>query len=160
MRFWFLAMALAICAQTVLSDAVYETYTNPRFGYAIDYPSDVLYPQGESDNGDGQRFLSKDADASLLVYGANNVLGESLDDRFREDSRGGTEDDPTKVVTFKVAKKNWFVVSGYKSGKIFYQKTISGDDRFNTFYLEYDEDQRGLYDPIAEHISKSFKSLQ
>lgn len=111
-------------AQTVLADDVYHTYYNPRFGYSIAYPKDILYPQGESDNGDGQKFLSKDADASLIVYGSNNALNQSLEDLYLEESRGGTYENPTKVVTYQVLKNNWFVVSGYNSGKVFYQKTI------------------------------------
>src|SRR5437868_6035966 len=32
----------------------YQTYTNARFKYSISYPSNLLIPQGEAENGDGQ----------------------------------------------------------------------------------------------------------
>ena len=54
----------------------YGSYSNGRFGYSIDYPKDLLIPQGESDNEDGQEFTSKDGKAVLLVWGHLNVLGE------------------------------------------------------------------------------------
>lgn len=135
----------------------YLTYHNTKFNYSITYPKDVLYPQGESDNGDGQKFLSKNADASLTVYGSNNVLEQSLEDLYLEESRGGTYDNPKKVVTYKVLKNNWFVISGYNSGKIFYQKTILNKNQFKSFYFEYSESKKKIYDPVTKQIASSFK---
>jgi hypothetical protein len=157
MRYWSLVLTLALLAQATLADDVYKTYHNLRFGYSISYPKDILYPQDESDNGDGQKFLSKDADASLIVYGSHNVLGQSLKDLYLEESRGGTHENPRKVITYRVLKNNWFVVSGYNSGKVFCQKTILNNNQFKSFYFEYDESKKRIYDPITKHISSSFK---
>ncbi len=125
-------------------------------GYSIVYPENILYPQGEADNGDGQKLLSKNADASLIVYGSN-TLDQSLEDLYLEESRGGMDNNPKKVVTYRVLKNNWFVISGYNSGKVFYQKTILNNDQFKTFLFEYDENMKKIYDPIIKHISSSFK---
>ena len=152
MRNLFLIFTLALWTQLLFAADVYDTYHNDRFDYSIEYPKDVLFPQGESDNGDGQKFLSKDADASLIVYGSNNALKQSLEEVYREESRGGT----AGVVTYKVLEDNWFVVSGYNSGRVFYQKTIFHDDVLKTFVLEYDESQKELYDPIAKRLATSF----
>ncbi len=157
MRYLFLFLSLVLFARTVLADDIYYTYHNPRFGYSIAYPKDILYPQGESDNGDGQKFLSKDAGASLIVYGSNNVLNQSLQDLYREESRGGTDENPAKVVTYQVLKTNWFVVSGYISSKVFYQKTILNKNQFKSFYFEYPESKKKFYDLITRHIAGSFK---
>jgi hypothetical protein len=156
MRNLFLIFTLALWTQLLFAADVYDTYHNDRFDYSIEYPKDVLFPQGESDNGDGQKFLSKDADASLIVYGSNNALKQSLEEVYREESRGGTTENPKKVVTYKLLEDNWFVVSGYNSGRVFYQKTIFHDDVLKTFVLEYDESQKELYDPIAKRLEKSF----
>jgi hypothetical protein len=125
---------------------------NARFGYSISYPVDILYPQGEADNGDGQEFLSKNADAKLLVYATNNALNESLEDQYLEISRGGMSDNPKRVVTYKTLKNNWYVVSGYNSGKVFYQKTILHNDQFQTLYFEYDENKKNIYDSLLRGI--------
>ena len=37
----------------VLAQETYRSYANARFSYSIEYPPDLLVPQGESDNGDG-----------------------------------------------------------------------------------------------------------
>ncbi len=148
---------LVLSAHLAVAADTYLTYHNVRFDYSIDYPKDVLFPQGEADNGDGQKFLAKNADASLLVYGSNNSLGQSLEEIYLEESRGGTPDHPKKVVTYKVLKNNWFVVSGYNSGKIFYQKTIFNAGQFKTFLFEYNESQKKFYGPITKRLMKSFK---
>ncbi len=157
MRSKLIVFIFVLLTQAAFSDNVYKTYHNPRFSYSISYPKNILYPQGESDNGDGQKFLTKDADASLIVYGSNNALDESLEDQYLEASRGGMTDNPKKVVTYKLLRNNWFVVSGYNSGKVFYQKTILSNNQFKTLYFEYDESKKNIFDPIAKHISRSFK---
>ena len=153
----FLIFTLILWNQWLFAAEIYETYYNHRYDYSIDYPKDVLFPQGESDNGDGQKFLSKNADASLLVYASYNALEQSLEEIYREQSRGGTPEEPQKVVTYRVLKNNWFVVSGYNSGRIFYQKTFLRDNQLKTFVFEYNESQKELYDPITNRLAKSFK---
>src|SRR5262245_19487544 len=157
MRYLSPILSLILLAQTTFAANVYNTYHNPRFGYSIAYPKDILYPQGESDNGDGQKFLSKDADAILIVYGSHNVFDQSLEDLYLEESRGGTHENPRKIVTYKVLKNNWFVISGFNSGKVFYQKTILNNNQFKSFYFEYDKSKKNIYGPITRYISSSFK---
>lgn len=40
----------------------YRTYHNSRFDYSISYPADILIPQGEAINGDGQKFFREIAE--------------------------------------------------------------------------------------------------
>jgi hypothetical protein len=156
MRYLFVIFALILSSQTGFAADFYDTYVNHRYGYSIDYPKAILFPQGESDNGDGQTFLSKNTDARLLVYGSYNALEQSLEEIYREQSRGGTPEEPQKVVTYRLLKNNWFVVSGYHAGKIFYQKTIFHDNQLKTFLLEYDESRKNYYEPILKQLLKSF----
>lgn len=157
MRFLSLFFGLALLTQSALADDVYKTYHNSRFDYFISYPEDVLFPQGEADNGDGQKFLSKEADVELLAYGSNNALNQSLEDLYHHESRGGTGQDSKRVVTYRVLKGNWFVFSGFNSGKVFYQKTILKNDQFKSFYFEYPESKKSIFEPILKNISTSFK---
>jgi hypothetical protein len=128
--------------------AAYKTYSNARYGFSIAYPVGVLLPQGESDNGDGQRFVSRDGSATLLAFGSNR-LDRSLRDEFQSAQENRT-------VTYKVIKADMFVVSGHANGKIFYQKTLLRGDAFKTFIIEYDEGERGTFDPITSRIARSF----
>ena len=36
---------------------MYRTYHNARFDFTVSYPADLLIPQGETQNSDGQRFV-------------------------------------------------------------------------------------------------------
>lgn len=127
---------------------VYKTYTNARFGYSISYPSNLLTPQGEADNGDGQVFRARDNSAEMRVYGSQDV-GGGLAEAYREAQAG-------KEVTYKTMKRNWFVVSGRDGGRIFYRKTIFKGDVLKTFTIEYDESQKSTYDAITARIARSF----
>lgn len=141
---------LAISAET------YGRYYNQRFGYSISYPKDILYPQGESDNGDGQKFLSKNADATLLVYASHNALEKTVKDLYQEAVSENTETNALKNVTYKVLKKNWFVVSGFKDKNIFYQKTVMTNYGYKSFYIEYPASKKTSYNPIVKTVAASF----
>lgn len=136
--------------------AGYRTYHNARFHYSISYPVNILFPQGESVNADGQRFLSKDGRTEMLVYGAYNSLDQTLGEVFEEESSRSTEH-PDRVTTYKVLRQDWFVVSGIENGRIFYQKTMLRNSTFKTFRIEYDEAQKRTFDPITTVIARSFK---
>lgn len=138
-----------------VAQAGYRTYHNARFDYSISYPVNVLIPQGESVNGDGQRFSSKDGRAEMLVYGSNNSLDQSLRQVFEaEISR---TEHPNRTVTYQVLRQDWFVVSGVENGRVFYRKTLLRSGVFKTFRIEYDESQKRTFDSITTAIARSFK---
>jgi hypothetical protein len=134
----------------------YRTYRNVRFEYSISYPADLLVPQGESENGDGQKFLSRDGRAELLVYGSHNSLNQMLKQVFAEET-SSSQEQPNRIVTYQVLKRDWFVVSGIEDGRIFYQKTLLRNGTFKTFRIEYDESQKHIFNPITKRIAASFK---
>lgn len=133
-----------------------KTYQNARFDYSISYPAKILFPQGEATNGDGQRFLSKDGQAELIVYGSHNALDQTLKDVFLEEQRQ-TEEHPHRTVTYKLLKTDWFVVSGVDGETIFYQKTMLKHGIFKTFRITYPKTQKSTFDPITTVIAKSFR---
>jgi hypothetical protein len=135
---------------------IYQTYHNARFAYSISYPASLLQPQGEAANGDGQKFLSGDGRAELIVYGRYNALNGTLKQAYTEESTAKVGH-PRRVVTYKVLRANWFVVSGHEGGKTFYQKTMLKGDTFKTFRIEYDESEKAVFDPVTKRIEKSFR---
>ena len=155
-----LLVALCCCISSGFSQPFVKKeigiYCNTRFDYSINFPKDILYPQNEAANGDGLRMMSKDARAILSVYGMSNVMEEKLLDKFQEESAGGTVRNPTKVVSYKIMKNDWFVVSGYESGNIFYSKTFLIDEQFKSFHFTYPESQRKVYDPVTKLLAKTF----
>jgi hypothetical protein len=140
-------------AASVSDDPSWTTYANSRFAYSICYPKNLLDPQGESPNGDGQKFLAKDG-AQLLVYGSNNALNESINDVFnRTASRLAG---PSGKISYKAVKPAWFVLSGQHDSTIFYAKTLYGKDLVLSFELTYDSSQSSVYNPVAAKLASCF----
>ncbi len=126
----------------------YRTYSNARYRFSIAYPVGILVPQGESDNGDGQKFSSRSGSATLLAFGSNR-MDRTLHDEFQTAQEN-------RNVTYRVLKRDMFVVSGIANGKIFYQKTLLRGVSFKTFIIEYDKQERATFDPITSRIARSF----
>lgn len=146
-------VALAVAA--AFGQAKYSTYSNARFGYSIQYPSDLLEMRSESENGDGTTFVSKDGAAEMRVWGQFNALNRSLRDEYTEAlERADT------IFTYKSLLKNGFAVSGTSGDKIYYQKTLYRPGKggvFYTFTIEYPAAERVKYDAVVQRIVKSFR---
>ena len=150
-----LCLGAAAAHQTILATPQndYKTYTNARFKYSISYLADLLIPQGESENGDGQVFKEQGpSSVEMRVYGGYNVSKETLRSRYAELIRKWSSG-----ITYKVIRRDWFVVSAMVSGKIHYQKTILRGDVFKTFEIQYDAVRGSTYNDVTDRIAKSFK---
>jgi hypothetical protein len=132
----------------------YDTYSNARFKYTIAYPAGILIPQGEADNGDGQKFQSRDGSAVMIVYGRYATEDETLEKAYRN-ALGGERGGSPRIV-YKLIKRDFYVVSGAAGGKIFYEKTFLKDGVFKTFRIEYPESEKSRYDSVVSQISRSF----
>jgi hypothetical protein len=84
-------------------------------------------------------------------------LDQTLRDVF-EQAGGRSIEHPNRVVTYKVLRNDWFVVSGTENGRgrIFYQKTMLRDSTFKTFRIEYDKNEKQTFDSITAVIARSF----
>ena len=128
----------------------YDTYTNPRFGFSIMYPT-FLSPEPESENGDGQSF-SNGKDEEMSVYAGYNVLDNSIEELY-QNFQNSIEGIPSHAVQ----KDNWFEVSGaHSDNTLFYRKTIMVDDVEYTVSVTYPKDKEQLYDGILKKIAESF----
>lgn len=142
--------------QQATGDHVWQSYTNVRFNYKICYPEDLLVPQGESPNSDGQEFLAKDG-AQLLVFGGNNILGQSL-----KDAMAGTASrlaGASGKITYKMLRPNTFTISGSTGQTIFYAKTLYSGDQFKSFELTYRRSAAVVYDPVISRLATCFADL-
>lgn len=150
---WLIAGALP--AKTATES--WRTYVNDRFRYSICYPP-LLHPLAEAPNGDGRRFVGP-AQASLAVFGRNDVDGAALDRTVGQDAadlagRGGR-------ISYRAGRGDWRVVSGNDAaGTIFYSKTIRRGDQFAIFELHYPAAAHGLYAPIVRRLSACFAMLR
>ncbi len=150
MRKASILLAILVFSALAFGQTKYKTYNNARFGYTISYPADLLDPQGEAANGDGEVFSGDGAE--MRVYGSNSLLNETLRKEYN-----ALLEEKGESVTYKVFKNTFFVISGRENGRIFYQKTMENSDgAFITFMIEYDASKRRTYDAAVTKMVKSF----
>ncbi|EFL89153.1 hypothetical protein [Ahrensia sp. R2A130] len=153
---WFGLLALSLSVPAGAQDG-WGQYCNPRYQFCIDYPTGVFEDRIEADNGDGITLVSTDDDAELRIYGVMN--GDELSLEAVQEILAEERDD--REVTYKAAKENWVVLSGYQ-GKgegrsIFYQRLETNDagDRLSGMELVYPESARPTYDGLIKRMSLS-----
>lgn len=140
--------------------SAFQTYTNDRFGFQIDYPGDFnVSPPPE--NGDGME--AEDDSASFVVYGSHMTVGgksaselDSIDQVYTEDLSSLEE---THDVSYHTVKDNWYAISYVDGETIVYKKAILGDDFIAEFILEYPENNKEEYEAIVNQMIESFEVL-
>ncbi|MFS8906903.1 hypothetical protein [Synechococcus sp. OH2] len=147
--------ALASPALLVLAQSSFQPYINARFGYRLDYPADFV-PQGESDSGDGQVFVGEEG-AELRVWGGYNIFQATPASALQEELQRSRESG--RRVTYQVAGRDFFVVSGYEPGslRIFYLKKLVRPSLEAGFELVYPASRRERYDRDVEAIARSLR---
>ena len=117
-------------------------------------PSDFV-DQGESDNGDGSTFHSRDGRVKFLCSGSNSpatTAQQEFDDRlsgFRADG---------DVVSYSNLKGNAITVSGTdKDGRIFYERVLWGMGSTNTILWTYPKEMADDVKKALEHSVATFK---
>ncbi len=156
-RYFAFAICLLSSVYPVLALAQqgsWKLYENARFGYRALYP-DFLIPGEESENGDGRNFLSGDGSVKLVVFGAYNTQNMGIDE-YR--STLLSEFKGHDNIGYGPRGNSWFVLSGLRGGKIYYEKVLFayGGRIVNAFSLTYPEDGKHAFDPIVTGIEKNF----
>lgn len=136
----------------------FDTYCNARYEYCIDYPT-TFKPQPESENGDGRVFRNKEGKEVLVVYGTMNLSTQGKNLSLKEQFNSDLQKTRTEkgIITYKKYGGTYYVISGYKNDRIFYQKTIVKENTFASAILHYNKAEEDTYSKIAERVFKSFK---
>ncbi|MCW5721323.1 MAG: hypothetical protein KIS86_09290 [Devosia sp.] len=127
-------------------------YDNARFGYSIAVPEGFV-AQGESANGDGQRFELPGRVTSLVVWGGH------LDDFESEvAARIGYDTAENWSISYQATSPKWASWSGSKGGRILYQRMIllCEGTGYAAFRMEYGQVDRPKMDRVVERLVSSF----
>jgi hypothetical protein len=134
------------------SPITYSNYVNVRFAYSICYPQKLLAPQGESPDGDGQKFASSDGQVTATVYGTNNVPAQSLEQVLSQDAEG-------VALSKQTMTADRFTFSGKKSNNtVVVEDTLFRDQQFKTLNLEFPAALTETYAPVAERMIACFSN--
>jgi hypothetical protein len=151
-----LTTGLTTATATAWSDSWVEL-RNERFGFRLTYPTSLFQPHRRSQAGDGIVLESTDGAARLLVGAFANDARYSLSAYQSYLARQSYGSFP---VTYAPRGRSWFVLSGERNGKIFYEKvTFScGNGVITSFAMTYPAAQRHRFDAVVERIEDSFQA--
>jgi hypothetical protein len=153
-----LAFAFALIASAALADQFlptsggWQTYVNDRFGMSFDFPADVFAPQPPPDNGDGRSFRSDSATLQIVAF--QNIDDQTPGAMKRELLAGDGYED----VTYSPLGQTWFVLSGFRGDRIFYEKYLFNGGVVSVFGIEFPADEKPYYAPIIERIEDSLEA--
>lgn len=129
-------------------------YQNDRYGTTIDYPP-IFKMQPPPDADDGRKFKSADgADFTVSAsYAAIDFTLATYRDFIVKHL------DPGSTITYETRGGNWFVISGTRGDRIFYEKhLLSHKGEMNEdFVISYPAALKQTYDPIVARMAKSFR---
>ena len=146
---FFIIIKLLIFISNAYAQIPYKSYCNARFDFCVDHP--VAFGIGPAPtNNDGREFSDRDG-FFMIASGMHNALENSLIDEMKSQ-----EEDFDKI-TYRVKKKNWFVLSGYKDDNILYLKTYIGKEYIYHLYIRYPAKLKTKYNTLVSTISHSFK---
>ncbi len=149
---------LLVSGMVAAKGITYTLYENGSAEFVVAIP-DILYGQGESQNGLSQVFKSADMDAVLVVDGIGNPDEKIIDDLYYDALN--PDDKKERVFIYHTMGNDWFVVTGFHKDKVFYQKTIlsESDGHIKTIYFTYPKAKKAFYDKITTKIAQSFKNM-
>ncbi len=156
-RYFFIVLSILGCAAALspAQSAAWETYRNPRFGYSLLFPAELLRLVSESPDGQNVEFRSADGQTKLRVLTVSNRDNVSPRE-YRAQVVGSLSD--YRAIQYGPMGGSWFVLSGVRGGSIFYQKVVfsCGGRIINAFAMTYPSAEKRGYDPIVTTIEKNF----
>ncbi|MCQ8781273.1 hypothetical protein [Mangrovibrevibacter kandeliae] len=126
------------------------TYRNERFGTSATFPHEA-FPTAlpAPTSGDGRAWVS-DNGAELYIYARHNTDGETPASIIKW--RAGDD-----TVTYAKHGNSWAVVSGYRDGKIFYERYIFRGDTIHSVAIRYPERLRSRYDDLVGPVTMTLR---
>ncbi len=151
-------LVLAVLLAPSLAWAVdWQRYENRNAGFHVDYPADLFVTRENSGDGDGVVMKSEDGSIEFRAYAFDNDDELPLKE-IREILMSPGDD---REITYKRAKKNWMVISGYEHDgtrkMIFYQRLAASKDnrKLSAFEIIYPLELRKRIDPLIKRMSLS-----
>ena len=131
-------------------------YRNPKYGFSLRIPSDVLKPGTPRNPEEGGLWTSHDGQARLIAVAAPNTSGETLLSYRRFIMRESYGD---AAIDYAPVGGSWFVLSGVKEGRIFYERInlVCGGRYIYGWQLLYPVAERARYDRVVEAIHRSYR---
>jgi hypothetical protein len=140
----------------VQQDLEYTRYVDAKTGAAITYPRSIFTKSDESTD-QFTKFVSSDRVATFYLISRDNDHKQTISDLSADAEEAFAEE--KALITYRRAKRDWFVLSGFVANNIFYRKTVLSDSGriIGTFQINFPKHQKPFYYNIVERMSWSFK---
>jgi hypothetical protein len=151
--FPFTLAVLTLLSAPTHAQSRWATYTNVRYAYAVDYPSDIFTGYAEPDNSDGATFKTDAPWVEMRAWGSYNVEKKSPRATVAEYYAG-------RALDYSSVKRDSYVVSGIERGAIFYDRCNFTGDRVLCVALVYPVGQKDKWDKIVARVSRSLRVVR
>ena len=135
--------------------AGWTTYQNARFSFAIKYPADVFAIDTGTASDDVRTFQSTDGEALLRIFATKNVAGMTPA-KYRRSLIAGRY--AGVDLDHAPQRKFWFVLSGTRGDKVFYERVIFSCDTkaIHGWQMIYPSSERTIYDLVVDEIQRNY----
>jgi DnaJ-domain-containing protein 1 len=137
----------------------WSTHHNDRFGFALDYPADLLVADDRPLGDFWRLFVSRDGQARLLVTAGFN--GRRLTPAtYRQSMVDGVYRGAS--LEYAPLRKTWFVLAGSSGADMFYERvTFACDGRIiHRWRLTYPASERDHYSLVIERMHQGYKHIR
>jgi hypothetical protein len=147
-----LACAIAISlvpAAAAAGNTDWTTYRIAKTGAAVEIPVAIFSQDaGPSEDGLRRHFYTDDRRADLAMQSIPNP-GNDSPARFLAKKR------PPSGIVYKRVTPNFFVVSSFRNGKIWYNRCNRSNDYMNCILLNYPAAEKRQWDGVVTRISRT-----
>ena len=129
----------------------YQTYTNTRYGFTVEYPTTFTVGQAPTNN-DGRNFYNEEF--TMVAYGSHtNIIEQNETIETYYNRALGNASGP---VAYKRLGNNWYAISYTTGSNIVYEKSIINDGVIFTLNMTYPSSQKTKYDEMVTRVAKTF----
>jgi len=153
-----LLLPTAVTAQTA-AKAETDWYVNMKYGFSVEYQKNLFFPQGETADGNGQNFRSRDGKAIVSVHGYEGKEHLNLTSVYNE-TLLNLGNEGWKIV-HKSIRGDAFILRGTRGTILFYKKVVykQKSQQFVNFEAVYDSTRSKLYESAISSMAGSLKIL-
>jgi hypothetical protein len=153
-QYFFVTMLLAVCPVAAASTTPmgWQKYVVPETGANVDFPNEIFSQDaGQPESGYGRRFLTADGRANLTVQSVPNDAGDSPAVFLAKMN-------PPSNIVYRRVTPNFFVVSSFRNGKIWYNRCNFAGRFMNCVLINYPAAEKRQWDSVVTRISNTLTS--
>lgn len=149
-------VVLLVAANALAAD--WRTYRNARFGFAVEYPANLLTMQPPPANDDGRAFSARVRRIDVTVSASHNAPDATVSQLYAQTiARYGPE-----TVSYKRRGDAFFVVSGIKGKRVYYEYVQiarkGGNEYAGRLVVRYPAEEKAVMDPVVARMQRRFAS--